>query len=182
MADQTDSMENNKLDDNIRRAMDILTKPENRQVQENIFVRHFLPLFAGKFPPGTEIPIARWLDIAGHPHAAVDVYRGTEYLYTVPPMLVDAKLRELKGRDQSMFQIITTAQQKYNVMPRLGEEHMRYWLTDRVEQNQIDIEQIQQWNSIFTRYGYEPIVVIEAAKEQEVSKNVKPPIQDFEEM
>lgn len=134
-------------------ALDALVKTEPRSIQESEFKRYFLPLFSANTVSNGKVEINYWLAIAESPYLPVNVYNGRTFLFQVPPLLSssDNVLQGLSG--ESVYEHIATAQLKYNVMPKLGEVHMRRWLTDRLGSKRIDIAVARQWNKIFERYG-----------------------------
>jgi hypothetical protein len=140
-----------------------LTTASNPVIEESDFVRYFLPLFAAK-PENGQVNINVWLDVAGSPFSAVTVMNGKEVLFEVPPLLnSDDKLLEgISGT--SVYETITTAQLKYNVLPKLGDLHIRQWLTERLGSNQLTLDAVLKWNFIFKRYGLETIPIPEGSE------------------
>jgi len=59
---------------------------KNPQLQENEFRATFLPMFVGG---GRFMNTDAWRAVAGSLQNEVDVFSGTEYLYTTPPVQLD---------------------------------------------------------------------------------------------
>lgn len=132
-----------------------LLVPDVNTIQEKDFVKYFLPLFAST---EKNAPVAEWLHVAGNAHAPVNVMRGTEFLFQVPPLLGDAAFISIMGgREHSISEIVATAQRMADISPNYGENHLREALDGRVVDSHPDVEKAKQWNLIFDRYGIERI-------------------------
>ena len=111
-----------------------LSVPDYPRIQESVFVKQYLPMFAAN-PEKVDgiIYVNTWINVAGSPFQAVDVYNGSEFLYRVPPLLNsdDTMLKNI-GRNGSIHETLQEAALKANVIPKLGEHHIRQWLTDRL--------------------------------------------------
>lgn len=143
------------MDDRIMsQVVTALSEPDYPRIQESVFVRQYLPMFAAN-PEKVDgiIYVNAWINVAGSPFQAVDVYNGTEFLYRVPPLLNadDGMLKDL-GRNGSIHETLQEAALKANVIPKLGEHHLRQWLTDRLGSG-LNLEIAKQWNAIFARYN-----------------------------
>lgn len=145
------------LDSGLSRAMDELLKVEIPQLDEHKFVRDFLPLFCNE---GKEFPIEYWLLVAGNAHTPVDIVRGKEVLFRVPPLLLDVTMKNIPGGSRvSINQIIHDAQLKYNYVPAMGDAHIQHYLIDRIAKNTPTRDAVDAWNKIFERYG-KPLIVL----------------------
>lgn len=182
-----------QFDPAVSEAFDVLQTPDLPSIQEDRFVREFLPMFANL--DGSQVNLNSWLDIAGHPHMPVNVLRGNTFLFRVPPILRDVRMipgEQSKG--QSLYEEILTAEKKRAILPALGEAHMRDNIISRVKHDAASLEYIVAWNSIFKVYGYpevelpKPIqdALTEAAPEAEATPaaadNPNDVISDFREL
>lgn len=132
-----------------------LSKLPNPRIQESEFIRDFLPMFAAD-PKRVDGPINVnvWLNVADSPYASVDVFNGLEYLYTVPPLLnADDTMLENIGQNGSVYATLTSASLKFAVMPKLGEAHLKQWMTDRLRSAHMPVDAAHAWNIIFKRYN-----------------------------
>ena len=132
-----------------------LSRPDYPRIQESVFVKQYLPMFAAN-PEKVDgiIYVNTWINVAGSPFQAVDVYNGSEFLYRVPPLLNsdDTMLKNI-GRNGSIHETLQEAALKASVIPKLGEHHIRQWLTDRLGTGTINLDIARQWNLIFARYN-----------------------------
>lgn len=146
------------FDPSIARAFEELRVFEYPQIQEDRFAREFLPLFAEPSADANTAMI-KWLDISGNVFMPVNVFRGKDFIFRVPPLMQQTPFRENNGGPKhSLFEEINTAEKKRMVLPALGEAHMRDYVYSRVDHDlEASVEIARAWNSIFEAYGYEPI-------------------------
>jgi hypothetical protein len=177
----------NELSEEMSNALDALVVPDYPSIQEAEFVKFFLPLFVSR-ERGDRVDMGNWLYIAKHPHNPVNVMDGHKVLYQVPAMMTDAGLNST-GLSTSVAAILHTAALHYTVMPSRGNAFMQQHLTNRVAVNQATLSVVNQWNSIFERYGAPLIQIPEVLKEKlpgevtasESRPNDKPTFDTFEE-
>lgn len=142
------------------------------RVSETDFVKHLLPILTNTSGGQS---LDRWLDFAGHSMRGIEVFDPStgEALFKIPPIMRRIN-REFTGRGElSAFEIVRTAQKKRLVHENLGNKHLNDHLTGRVSHTAVNVSDIQQWNSILKRYGYEPIFTTNHLNEDEnsVSEN-----------
>jgi len=141
---------------------DISTKliPEksNPTFPEELFVKFFLPFFAGEVPATKEISISTWLDkISGDPKIAVDIIDNEgNVLYTVPPILDQSVIEQVQpgGRTISMVEKqysrlkeVSAAASSVYLEKTLVGMHIKDKPTKEVYMN------MKAWNDILERYG-----------------------------
>lgn len=147
-----------QYDPAVAEAFDVLADIELPNIQEDRFVREFLPMFAAGLQE--KVDIGRWLDVAGHAHLPVNVLRGETFLFRVPPLLRDAgMLPGDRAAGQNMYENILTAEKKRAILPALGDAHLRETVINRVKHEPASLEYVKAWNSIFTAYGYPTIAL-----------------------
>lgn len=145
-----------RLNEDDVRGFTNLLEPVVPKVKESDFIRFFLPLFAVK-DPKNPVDISMWLDVAGHPHAPVDVVDTTgKVLFRVPPLLQDVDFVDFPA-GHSLYDVVKSAQEQSRIHPRFGIEIMEKGLANRLEIPKSRLETIAQFNSIFERYGVEKI-------------------------
>lgn len=155
-----------------------LSTPDYPRIQESVFVKQYLPMFAAD-PARVDgiIYVNTWINVAGSPFQAVDVYQGNVFLYRVPPLLNsdDTMLKNI-GRNGSIHETLQEAALKASVIPKLGEHHIRQWLTDRLGTGNINLDVARQWNLIFTRYNL-PLIPVDGVDAPPVDGAVNEPVQ-----
>lgn len=148
-----------------KEALEILSKMEEKAViSEDIFVKRYLPMFASK---DKNVDLTPWLDVAGNAYRYVDVRSGDEVLFTVPPLLKRSPTNVTRRPRDSMIEFMSLVEKKMAINPHLGRSFMDAELDHRVARLGIDLDETEQWNKIFERYGIEPIVEL---SEDQVSK------------
>lgn len=169
--------------------LDKLTNNQNPRIQEKDFVRYFLPIFSQRGNIENPVSINQWLtQTGGNAFVPVDVCRGEEVLYQVPPMLNSDDFVLSGLARSSVYEAITTAQLKYSVMPKMGDLHMKSYLTDRIRLKKMTLATINQWNSIFKRYSLplldipEDIDTSSVKPEELPSAKKEIPFNEFEEL
>lgn len=166
------------LNPSLRDAMQELATPVIPQIEEREFVDKWLRLFANLTneeretigEEATRRPVFLWVqEVSKNGQMPVDVYRGSEFLYRVPPVLADVKFnfRE-QFPDYDISGEVALAQKKSQIVPQLGEEHFR----ERVEQIVLpkfvpSIEHGVAWNKIFERYGMPLMDLVGETKAEE---------------
>ena len=165
-------------------SLDRLIKVVTPTIPEVDFVRFFLPIFAAT-PTDQAVNVNTWLDVCGSPYVSVNVVdEKAKVLFQVPPLLnaSDKLLGGLSGI--SVYETLATAQLKYNVLPKLGEMHIRQWLTERLGNQLLGIEAARQWNAIFSRYNL-PLIPLPNAPGQvgtEAGSSSTVSFDDYEEL
>ena len=141
-------------DEQIKETVRMLAASNKPTIQESQFISEFLPMFtADPRKVDGKIFVNAWINISNSPLAEVDVLRGNELLFTVPPLLhAPDSLLEVLDKSQA-YQNISQAALKYNVMPKLGEAHMKRWMDGTIPKQEIAFEHVHRWNEIFKRYN-----------------------------
>jgi len=133
--------------------LDDILNLEKPTIQESVFVSKYLPIFASN-----QINhVAHWLEVAKYPGAAVDVYRGDEYLFTVPPLL-DTNLLSFK-KDVSISNIVGTIEAASKVYPHLADTLAENKLLPLINTKTPNLDYLKQWNDILVRYNQKPLSV-----------------------
>ena len=138
------------------------------RIPEDIFVRVFLPLFAGEtleFPK--EATIAGWISVAGSPYKEVDVFNKEtgDVLFRCPPLFdyngVDP-VRNLKDRSQRpIADIVQMADKLMNIHPNQSIAFLQRELGQRANKMNTGAKlmpNLVRWNQVFARYGRKPLV------------------------
>lgn len=133
--------------------LDDILNIENPTIQESIFVTRYLPMFASS----QVNHVAHWLEVCKYPGAAVDVYRGDEYLFTVPPLL-DTELLSFQ-KDVSISNIVGTIEAASKVYPHLANTLAENKLLPLIQSKAPNPEYLKQWNDILVRYNQAPLPV-----------------------
>ena len=137
-----------------RAALEALTQRQLPRIQEQDFIRYFLDGFAGKID---NVPLDRWLDVAGNALNPVEVCKGDEVLFVVPPLLGDAELLSHGGQAGRTAEVVAMAQKLNRIHPKQGEAYLQEMLGGRIRHTDKEYAVIRRWNEIFARYGIEQI-------------------------
>ncbi|BAS05016.1 hypothetical protein [Ralstonia phage RSF1] len=131
---------------------------QNSQFPEELFVEHFLPLFAGEVAPTAHVNYQTWLEkVAGGEKVSVDIVDTQgNVLFTVPPLFDTSILEQAKPGGESMTLIerhysrlkeFDAAGSQVFLNRKLSGLHIKDKPTEQVYEN------IRIWNAIFERYG-----------------------------
>lgn len=127
------------------------------RIPEAVFKSALLPALSA--PPGTQVDLTAWLDIAGTPLRAIDV-AGTDgqVLFRVPPLM--RSLPTAHQEDVNFYNMVHDSLLQENVHPVLGQRSLDTSLR-RVTTGAtlLDVETAKQWNVIRHRYNL-PLVPI----------------------
>lgn len=121
------------------------------RITENEFVNKLLPFLT--YEGNEKINLAYWADIAGSVFMPIHVVKGKEILFTVPAICKRDSLFK-NNTAESMFDILSNAKLKTEVLPTLGDNYLIVKLNDKVVNTNIDMEELKQWDSILKRYGH----------------------------
>jgi hypothetical protein len=154
------------LDPSIDEAFGALSQVEYPSIQEARFVNEFLPIFVGEAPAAD---ISKWYAVCGHPYMPVNVFRGDEFIFRVPPMMRQApKYLTDASRGHTIFEHFSTAEKKRAILPVLGEAHLHDFVLSRIEQDPVGVDIARAWNSIFAAYG-KPLIPLPDESAERVS-------------
>lgn len=143
------------------------------QLPEHIFVRDFLPIFAGKVPLNkVKDFIQVWVSISGAPTSPVDIIdRKGEVLFTVPG-LFDTNFIDPSKKDGSMnfAEIVHFAKLHNSISPSLEKkvfiDNVQKKIDNMQKKSPAFARNIKAWQDIFDRYG-----ITEQKEEKTVSIN-----------
>ena|ERR1035437_5335183 len=133
-----------------------------RKLPENIFVRDFLPYFAGVKPITTRDKVlATWFTISGGATASVhivDNHDANKILFTVPG-LINTSVINVTDREmgKSLCDIMQMYRLQKEVLPQIGEAYLNRATEDRAKSIAtipVDMPVNQSvWATIFSRYN-----------------------------
>lgn len=146
--------------DEIFNNLNTVTKESITALPEEVFVRNFLPFFAGE-PVADTINLNVWFGIAGNPYMPVNVVdKSGVVLYTVPAFFdrgaVD--ISRVDNRASPLHHVLKTAEQLNRVHPKRAEAYFEQQLNMRNMTNldkALHDRNAQIWEDIFKRYGKE---------------------------
>lgn len=134
---------------------------DRRQLPEEIFVKEFLPYFAGEpVPEGRQNTMALWIGIAGSPTAEVTVINNKgEALFNVPPVLDTSFLAAARSNNvlENYDRIVDHSNLISNNIPDAGSTFLETALTDKLKQmtaNRHPSDAQDRWQDIIKRYRH----------------------------
>lgn len=128
------------------------------QFPEELFVAHFLPLFAGEVPETAEINYRTWIDkVAAGERMSVEIVNDkNEVLFTIPPMFDTSIIEQAKPGGPSM----TLIERHYSRLKEFDVQTSQTFLNKTLSGLHVKAEptkevfnNIHAWNQIFVRYG-----------------------------
>lgn len=142
---------------------------KNPVIQEEIFTRYYLPFFRVPNPPVEAMTnlVHYHLSITDNPYESLDVYRGTEFLFTVPPLYrddLDERLNSFgKQHLSSILAEISLCQQSGNILDatRLSLNELTVTVDDK---QSLNTDHGKAWKKIFDFYGIKPVKYDPAGK------------------
>lgn len=151
------------------RGMDALAelmKNDVPKLPESLFVSKLLPILTNT--EGHQ-DITVWHEIAGTTLRPIDVVddRTKEVLFRVPAMARQIEAKVTGRGKHSAFHVLTVAKQKHEVLPALGDQHIRSTLVQAVTESPPEMDQVRQWNDILVRYGHPPVLDVPKTPEKE---------------
>ena len=140
------------LDDNTQRPF----------IQEHFFVQYYLPFYRVPNPPQEAMTnlVQFHLSVTDNPYAALDVYRGSQLLFTVPPLYRDDLEERLnafgKNNLSSILSEISLCQKSGNNMDatRLSLHELVMTVDDK---QALNTEHAIAWKKIFEFYNIKPV-------------------------
>jgi hypothetical protein len=167
----------NAFDPLIKRIHKAEAQIQPIELDEAIFVRVFLPFFAGEKElmyfkddeagTATEKAITVWINTAQGPYNDVNVVRmgpnGKEVLFTVPAVLSrnNAKPSVKNDNEPSIYGAVLTAGNIVHHSPRHAEHYLQDYLKRRASRMWVPdqlVRNAEAWNKIFAFYGRPPLV------------------------
>lgn len=181
--------------------MDLSTKAEvfanlednkpNPIIQEAIFQRYYLPFYRVPNPPMEAMTnlVHYHLSITDNPYQSLDVYRGNEFLFTVPPLYrddLDDRLNKFGKQNLSaILSEISLCQNSGNMLDatRLSLNELIETVDDKPA---LTSSHAQAWKKIFDFYGIKPVKydpqgkveVVDPANEAAALKDVQVAVLD----
>lgn len=156
-------------------AMDFLINAQDTDVPrlpESVFVGKYLPILADT--QSGKADLSQWLDVCGNGYRPVDVVRGDEVLFRVPPILKRYPTTGMR-RGMSIGEIMAQAQAHSTLAPRLGANYLDQKLGEKVEHLSPELQELAVWNGILERYGY-PVIKTTAPVAAEAEKPQDKPL------
>lgn len=172
---QHDKMMHKRAGSIEQRLADAAKHERNPQIQEAEFTRVFLPMFVGG---GEYINQDAWVAIAGSVNNEVDVFRGHEYLYTLPslaiPIRSDISTRRREGvmGDNWMGTGLNAADEPGSVDSIMDIDAKGKNVHVAVSPE----SHLKRWNEVFERYGIDYLVVRAELHERKTGEKVNPDI------
>lgn len=135
----------------------------NKQMQEMEFRDTLLPpIIAGdEFPPHPTWPNA-WLDVVGSVHAQLDIFRGTEFLFTTPPLYreIEATINRTDSNDGSTNDTAYALNSWGNLAADFYTDQFPSRVTakmmDKIYENGFKgsvLEHLKAWDKVFKHFG-----------------------------
>lgn len=146
------------------------------QIQEAVFVRDFLPMFVGG---GDFINQEAWVTIAGSVNNEVDVFRGHEYLYTLPSLAIPIR-SEISSREQTRLGMQGSwASTGLNASIEPGSMESVHDIAvhgHRVTLDATPEAHLKRWDEVFQRYGLDYKLIRAEIHERRTGEKVNPDI------
>lgn len=150
------------------------------RIAEQFFVSRYLPLFASQ---EADVDLTSWLDVCGNAYIPVDVVSGNEVLFRVPALIRQMPTATTRRGRESVYEMMETANKKSQINPNLGRAYLERQIDHRINRLGVDASEVETWNSIFTRYGYPPIMEVSGGETVKVEKEKEDLFEDgFEEL
>ncbi|MNP98178.1 hypothetical protein D3C85_107910 [compost metagenome] len=139
--------------DEVKNAFEVLAKAFEEdlpRVQEEVFRTTILPMILSKEPIKSYEPWLRHSDSVLRP---ITVWRGNEFLFKCPAIGRPLNLHKSRGSRDSMFEHISKAMQKDDIVPKLGQRYLKNVLVARVKNGVLDPKEIAEWRTVFKFYN-----------------------------
>lgn len=177
-----DQVDNDTLPPHMKKALQSIIDRPLPRIQEEDFVKYFLGGFAGMIE---NVPLVNWLDVAGNAMSPVEVCKGEEVLFVVPPIFGAVTFSKVPGQANTIGEIVAHAQKLNRIHPSQGERFLQDALSRRVGHEQDDFKTIREMNAIFKRYGLQEMKLPAAAGNgvtSEVQSDGKPTIETYDDL
>jgi hypothetical protein len=145
-------------------ANQLKTEAPRAYFPEQLFVQHFLPLFADEVKPTSEVNIQTWIvKVAGSESTPVDIVDPEgKVLFTVPPVFDHSVLEQSKPGGMSM----TRVERQYSRLKEVDAHASQQFLSKTLQSMHIKDKPTEEvyanmriWNDIFKRYGKEEKII-----------------------
>lgn len=134
------------------------------QFPEELFIEHFLPLFADEIKPTPELNVRTWIDkVAGGETVPVEIIDSEgKVLFTVPAMFDTSVLEQGRPGGMSM----TRVERHYSRLKEVDASASQTFLSRTLQSMHIKQKPTEEvyanmrtWNEIFTRYGKQDKII-----------------------
>jgi len=134
---------------------------EQAAIPESLFVKMFLPFFAGQnVVEGDELP-AKWIALAGNPFKSVQVFHDEtrDILYTVPPFFDEGAFTISDRKTGNISDMVKKVADLSLIHPAQGQNYFNRFINsleilhDRKDEA---LRQTKVWLDIFKRYNVIP--------------------------
>lgn len=145
---------------NIFNSLVVTSGQDIAVLPEDVFVKNFLPLFAGEEVP-ENVSLNVWFGIAGNPYLPVkivDSAKPSEVLYTVPAYF-DRGTIDINNVDETaspLTHVLKTTEQLSRIHPKRAENYFQEQLNRRnisKEDSGLMSKNALAWIAIIERYG-----------------------------
>ena len=149
------------LIDRISSSLAAAEEAEIATIPESLFVKMFLPFFAGeRVVEADELP-AKWIGLAGNPFKPVRVFSDVtkEILYTVPPFFDEGAFQVSNRKTGNINDMVKKVADLSLIHPSQGANYFNKFINslellhDRKDEA---LRQTQVWMDIFKRYNIIP--------------------------
>ena len=149
------------LIDRISANLAAAEEAETASIPESLFVKMFLPFFAGeRVVEGDQLP-AKWIGLAGNPFRPVHVFNDAtrEILYTVPPFFDEGAFTPSNRKSGNINDMVKKVADLSLIHPSQGVNYFNRFINslellhDRKDEA---LRQTQVWMDIFKRYNIIP--------------------------
>jgi hypothetical protein len=140
-------------DDRVKEAFAVLEKAFEEdlpRIQENQFRETILPLILSKEPPKS---FEAWLRVSDSVLRPIAVYQGQNFLFKCPAIGRPVNFGIARNPRDSMFEHISKAMQKDDMIPMLGQRYIQNALVQRVEGRRLYDREVLEWQKVFKFYG-----------------------------
>jgi hypothetical protein len=144
-------------DDRVKEAFEVLSRAFDEdlpRVQEPQFRETILPLILSKTPPTS---FEAWLRVSDSVLRPITVWSGNTMLFKCPAIGRPMNFGLARSPRDSMFEHVTKAIQKDDVIPNLGQKYLNNCLRDRILSGRLDNAEVAEWRKVFDYYGISEI-------------------------
>jgi len=139
-----------------------LLQTSQSNIQEEDFIRYFLPLFAGDYAKEASKfseTLVQWYRVAGSPFASVNVVKNGQIVAVVPAVKKNILSGRHSGRLDDVGMIFENAKQRATLHPKFAQNATVAALHERFLTNipRPDLsEEQRKWFDLLNRYGRAP--------------------------
>lgn len=140
-------------DDRVKEAFAVLEKAFEEdlpRMQEHQFRDTILPLILSKEPPKD---FQAWFAVSDSLLRPINVYQGQTFLFKCPAIGRPVNFGHARNPRDSMFEHISKAMQKDDMIPMLGQRYIQNALVQRVEGRRLYDREVLEWRKVFDYYG-----------------------------